>query len=95
VTVFRDWFKPRHWTGRCTATWKEAFFDVGGYDESYDPMLGYREDLKLGEDFILNYGYDSIQRVRGAYITSSLRRENACGLRMWTVRGVRNGILID
>lgn len=96
VIMFRNWLKPNHWTGRCVAIWRDAFFAVGGYNERCDPWKrGCREDLKLGGDVIARFGEDSIRLVRGALIASSMRRERVFGARMWVARGVRDGIVID
>lgn len=96
VVMFRDWLKPNHWTARCVAIWRDAFFAVGGYNERCDPWKrGCREDLKLGEDVIARFGEDSVRLVRGALIASSSRRENVFGVQMWVARGVRDGLVID
>jgi glycosyltransferase involved in cell wall biosynthesis len=95
VTITRDWLKPNYWTDRCVAIWREAFFEVGGYREDFDPNLGYREDLQLGADVISLFGEDKVRKVSEAVILSSARREKATGIFSgWVTRGVRNGQLI-
>lgn len=90
ITFFLDWLKPNHWTTRCVAIWRDAFFAVGGYDASYDPSQGFREDLKLGQDVISHYGEESIRLVPEAVIATSARRLKATGLfGGWAVPGVR------
>jgi glycosyltransferase involved in cell wall biosynthesis len=96
VTIFRDWLKPNHWTSRCVAIWRNAFFAVGGYNPSYDPNKGFREDLQLGLDVIARFGEESIRLVGDALIASSMRRERASGIFAgWVARGVRDGVVID
>lgn len=89
----RNWFKPQNKTTRCVSIWKEAFWEIGGYDESYDPMKGMREDLQLGKDVIRHFGEGSIKLTRNALIGSSTRRENKEGIVMWKSRGVRDGVI--
>lgn len=89
----RNWFKPQNKTTRCVGIWKEAFWEIGGYDESYDPMKGMREDLQLGKDVIRHFGEGSIKLTRNALIGSSARRERKQGIEMWKSRGVRDGII--
>lgn len=91
----RNWLKPANKTTRCIALWSDAFWEIGGYDQTYDPMKGYREDLKLGQDIIARFGEGSIKLVRDALIASSARREKAQGIAMWKSRGVRNGVIIE
>lgn len=95
VTIFRDWLKQNNWTTRCVAIWRDAFFAVGGYDESCDPTKGWcREDLKLGQDVISHFGEGSVRLVRDAFIATSMRRERAFGaVGGWVARGVRNGVI--
>lgn len=86
----RNWLKPTNKTTRCIAVWTDAFWEIGGYDPSCDPMTGCREDLKLGQDIIARFGEGSIKLVRDALIASSARREKTQGLAMWQSRGVRD-----
>ena len=89
--ILRSWFKPKGYTtGRGIAIWKNAFTEIGGYDESLDPTLGYREDLDLGKRVRQRYGRKSIKLLRTSYLGESARRIKYLGTAEWNrVRGVR------
>jgi glycosyltransferase involved in cell wall biosynthesis len=89
--VLRSWFKPKGYTtGRGIAIWKSAFTEIGGYDESLDPTLGFREDLDLGRRVRLRYGSKAIKLLRTSYLGESARRIKFLGTAEWNrVRGVR------
>ena len=94
--MFRSWFKPKvYTTGRGIAIWKNAFWDVGGYDESLDPTLGCREDLDLGKKVRQRFGHKAIQLLRTSYLGESARRIKYLGTAEWDrVRGVRGSKII-
>jgi glycosyltransferase involved in cell wall biosynthesis len=94
--MFRSWFKPKAYTtGRGIAIWKNAFWDVGGYDESLDPTLGCREDLDLGKKVRQKFGHKAIQLLRTSYLGESARRIKHLGTAEWNrVRGVRGSKII-
>lgn len=89
--ILRSWLKPKvYTTGRGIAIWKSAFNDIGGYDESLDPTLGFREDLDLGRRVRLRYGSKAIKLLRTSYLGESARRIKFLGTAEWNrVRGVR------
>jgi len=94
TVVSRGWLRPVDYTtGRGVTVWRDVFWTVGGYDERYNPLEGYREDLKLGQDIKDVFGVGSMKLVRWATIGTSARRERRFGFRMWTVPGVRNHVL--
>jgi glycosyltransferase involved in cell wall biosynthesis len=85
-----NWFKTRTLTTCAVAVWKDAFFQVGGYDETCDPMLGCSEDTKLGRDIAQRFGVSSMKLVRDALVGTSARRRNKEGLvPRWKSRTVR------
>ena len=94
--MFRSWFKPRGYTtGRGIAIWKNAFNEIGGYNESLDPTLGFREDLDLGKRVRQRYGSKAIQLLRTSYLGESARRIKYLGTAEWNrVRGVRGSKII-
>jgi hypothetical protein len=48
--MLRSWFKPKAYTtGRGIAIWKNAFEEIGGYDESQDPSRVFVRILTWGE----------------------------------------------
>lgn len=97
--IFNRWFKPHFYTsgrnGACL--WKETFWKIGGYDRSYNPLNGYREDLDLGLRTMKKFGISSIKYCPSVLIGSSARREKIFGYPFWKfpsawgdgVRGVR------
>jgi glycosyltransferase involved in cell wall biosynthesis len=89
--MLRSWFKPKAYTtGRGIAIWKSAFNELGGYDETLDPTLGFREDLDLGKRVRQRYGSKAIQLLRTSYLGESARRIKYLGTAEWNkVRGVR------
>jgi glycosyltransferase involved in cell wall biosynthesis len=89
--MLRSWLKPKGYTtGRGIAIWKSAFTEMGGYDESLDPTLGFREDLDLGKRVRLRYGSKAIKLLRTSYLGESARRIKYLGTAEWNrVRGVR------
>jgi len=89
--MLRSWFKPRGYTtGRGIAIWKNAFNEIGGYNESLDPTLGFREDLDLGKRVRQRYGSKAIKLLRTSYLGESARRIKYLGTAEWNrVRGVR------
>jgi len=91
--VFTPWqlFKPTHYTaGRGIAMRREHFWEMEGFDEAFDPMEGYREDLDLGQRVLERYGSGSVGLVRSALIGTSARREEVYGFgKLWSSRGVR------
>jgi glycosyltransferase involved in cell wall biosynthesis len=92
----RNWLKPRSATTCCVGIWKDAYFEVGGYDESCDPMQGCREDLRLGNDVVEMFGQASAKLVRGALVGTSERRLKKQPLiypKPWKDRTVRKPIL--
>ncbi len=94
--ISRAWLKPREWTtGRGIGIWKDAFWNIGGYNEKLDPMQGFREDLDLGEKVVKEYGFGSIILLHNAVIGTSARREKVYGWKMWKARAVRNGTTYD
>ncbi len=89
---FSNLLKPRTKTTRGPALWKEAFWAIGGYNESCDPMKGCREDMDLGKRIIKAFGNSSISIVKSACLAVSSRREKVFGVARvpWTARGVRD-----
>ena len=89
--MLRSWLKPKAYTtGRGIAIWKNAFNEIGGYDESLDPTLGFREDLDLGKRVRQRYGSKAIKLLRTSYLGESARRIKYLGTAEWNkVRGVR------
>jgi glycosyltransferase involved in cell wall biosynthesis len=94
--ILRSWLKPaRYTTGRGIAIWKDAFWEIGGYNEDMDPTLGFREDLDLGKKVRQRYGRRAIKLLRTAYLGESARRIKYLGTAEWrSVRGVRGSKLI-
>lgn len=80
-----------HTTGRGITMRRSDFWEVGGYDETCDPMQGCREDIDLGRRVANRYGIESLQVVGDSFIATSARRGCLVGTRLWPVRGVRNG----
>jgi len=94
--MLRSWFKPKAYTtGRGIAIWKNAFEEIGGYDESQDPSRGFREDLDLGRRVCHRFGYNAVKLLRTSYLSESARRIKYLGTAEWnTVRGVRGSRII-
>jgi len=96
ITIIgRSWLKPVWQTsGRGICIWKDAFWEIGGYDESLDPTLGYREDIDLGKRVQEYFGPGSIKFLRGVYIGESARRIRQLGRAPWMkYRGVRDSVI--
>ena len=95
--VTRTFLKPMDYTtGRGVAIRKDAFREIGGYDEACDPMTGCREDLDLGQRVKNSYGLASIKLLQRAVIGTSPRREEVFGLHSdWRARGVRDSGVIS
>ncbi len=94
--ILRGWLKPSvHTTGRGIAIWRDAFWEVGGYDEALDPITGVREDLDLGRKVRETFGPGAIKLLRTAWVVESPRRINLLGAgSWWKTRGVRDGRVI-
>lgn len=85
-----NWFKTNTRTTCSVAIWKDMFFEVGGYDESCDPMQSCSEDTKLGRDVAQRFGESSMKLVRQALVGTSARRRKKEGLiPRWKHRTVR------
>lgn len=98
ITVRGVWSatKPSWYTtGRGIAIRAGDFWEIGGYDESCDPMEGCREDKDLGRRVIINYGKGSIVLDRGAVVAEAFRRPLSLDPRsLWPERGWRKGEVI-
>jgi len=94
--ILRGWLKPSaHTTGRGIAIRRDAFWEVGGYDEALDPITGVREDLDLGRKVRETFGPGAIKLLRTAWVVESPRRINLLGAgSWWKTRGVRDGRVI-
>lgn len=94
--IFRSWLKPvGYTTGRGIAIWRDAFWEIEGYNEKLDPTLGFREDLDLGRKVRQRFGRRAIKLLRTAYLGESARRIKYLGTAEWrSVRGVRGSKLI-
>ena len=92
-------FKPKTYTARGLTIWRDAFWQIGGFDESYDPKfpVNKREDLKLGRDVREMFGVDLMYLDRHAVLATSSRRDEMTGhfKGKWVARGIRNGELVD
>jgi len=86
-----NWFKSNVRTTCCIAVWKQAFNDVGGYDETWDPLRRCGEDLMFGRAIANRFGQASMKLVRQALVGTSARRRKAEGLifTSWANRIIR------
>ena len=92
--IAHGWLKPSDYTsGRGIAIWKDAFWQIGGYDESFTP--GYREDLDLGKRVGATFGPGAVKLLRTAWVVEDSRRVRKLGsATWWKARGVRDGRVI-
>jgi len=85
-------------TGRGVAVRADAFWEVGGYDESLDPYKNSdREDLDFGRRIAGKYGRDAIVLDREAIIAEADRRPQKLTnvMNLWPERGWRSGVPIE
>jgi len=96
TVIGRKWLKPPwHTSGRGIAVWREAFFEVGGYDERLDPAEGAREDLDFGLRIKNQFGVSRMKFIPDIFAAESPRRFKFWWKYHWRkVRGVRDRILI-
>lgn len=88
-SFWRAFKQTSHTTGRGVAMRADDFFEIGGYVEECDPMLGCMEDILLGRMVIEHFGGGAVRLDRAAMVATSARRPRG----VWRERGWRDGVI--